>query len=400
MTAGLHANQRFLLPALAPAMYDLGILFGVLVLAPSTGYQIGPLQLPALGLGIQGLVLGTILGGVLFCLVQLPGLLRLQFRWSASLGLQDARLRQVVLLALPRLLTVLLIYLVSIIQDNLASRLVTGSVTSIVYAWLIFQTPVTLLGTAIGSVLLPTLAGQHTLQQAEAFKRTTLLSARFLIAVTLPVIAVIALLLPPLIGILGFDAAGSQMVAQTTTAFLLGLTGYTLVEVGMRAFYARQKWLVPILAAALMLVTYTLSAIPLAIGMGASGLGLANAIAYSLEAAFLLIVLNRQLGPFLRLTPTFLRAVAGASMSALVVLLMMAGLNATRAVVQTASIPPTILYEKPATFITSFPYTFQADNFPVTITPGNIVIAILIAAIGLASALPFVWKDISQFMKA
>ena len=83
-----------------------------------------------LGLGIQGLMIGTILGGLLFCLVQLPGLLRLQFRWSASLGLRDARLRQVLLLALPRLLTVLLIYLVSIIQDNLASRLVTGSVTS------------------------------------------------------------------------------------------------------------------------------------------------------------------------------------------------------------------------------------------------------------------------------
>jgi hypothetical protein len=134
--------------------------------------------------------------------------------------------------------------------------------------------------------------------------------------------------------------------------------------------------------------------------LGASGLGLANAIAYSLEAAFLLIVLNRQLGPFLRLTPTFLRAVAGASMSALVVLIMIAGLSATRTVVQTASIPPIILFEKPATFITSFPFTFQAENFPVTITPGSIVLAVIMAAIGLASALPFVWKDISQFMKA
>ena len=42
--AGLQANQHFLLPAMAPSMYDLGMLFGVIILAPQTGYHIGPLN--------------------------------------------------------------------------------------------------------------------------------------------------------------------------------------------------------------------------------------------------------------------------------------------------------------------------------------------------------------------
>src|SRR4030042_973317 len=70
--AGLQANQHFLLPAMAPSMYDLGMLFGVIILAPETGYQIGPITLPAFGLGVYGLVYGGIIGAVLFLLIQKP----------------------------------------------------------------------------------------------------------------------------------------------------------------------------------------------------------------------------------------------------------------------------------------------------------------------------------------
>src|SRR4030067_2031007 len=72
--AGLQANQHFLLPALAPAMYDLGMLFGVLILAPENGYQLGPLTPPAFGMGVFGLVYGSIIGAALFLFIQLSGL--------------------------------------------------------------------------------------------------------------------------------------------------------------------------------------------------------------------------------------------------------------------------------------------------------------------------------------
>jgi putative peptidoglycan lipid II flippase len=70
--AGLQANQHFLLPALAPTLYNLGQIFGAGILAPEAGYHIGPFTLPAFDLGILGLVYGVILGALLHLLIQIP----------------------------------------------------------------------------------------------------------------------------------------------------------------------------------------------------------------------------------------------------------------------------------------------------------------------------------------
>ena len=100
--AGLQANQHFWLPALAPSMYDLGTMFGVVILAPERGYQLGPITLPAFGLGVYGLVYGVILGAALFLLIQLPGLVRYNFRWKPVIGLNHPGVRQVLGLLGPR----------------------------------------------------------------------------------------------------------------------------------------------------------------------------------------------------------------------------------------------------------------------------------------------------------
>ncbi len=86
--AGLQANQHFLLPAMAPALYNLGLIFGALILAPSHGARLGPVTLPSADLGIQGLVYGVILGAALHLLVQIPGLFRYRFRWTPRLGVR------------------------------------------------------------------------------------------------------------------------------------------------------------------------------------------------------------------------------------------------------------------------------------------------------------------------
>ena len=68
--AGLQANQHFLLPALAPTLYNIGQIFGALVLSPKVPYTIGPLTLPHFGLGVYGLVYGVIIGAALHLGIQ------------------------------------------------------------------------------------------------------------------------------------------------------------------------------------------------------------------------------------------------------------------------------------------------------------------------------------------
>ena len=117
---GLQANQHFLLPAMAPLFYNFGQIIGALVFSPSEPYHIGSVALPALGMGVHGLVYGVILGAVLHLGIQVPGLIKYQFRWTPSLKLDEGVIKVLKLIA-PRLVTMFAIQAIFIMRDNLAS---------------------------------------------------------------------------------------------------------------------------------------------------------------------------------------------------------------------------------------------------------------------------------------
>ena len=139
VSAGLQANQHFLLPAMAPVLYDLGQIFGALVLAPEDPITIAGFTIPNAGLGVHGLVYGVIVGAALHLAIQIPGLLRYRFRWIPGLGVKHPGVRKVGRLMAPRILTIGAFQLIFVVQDNLASRLDVGSITALAYGWLIMQ---------------------------------------------------------------------------------------------------------------------------------------------------------------------------------------------------------------------------------------------------------------------
>jgi len=317
--AGLQSNQHFLLPALAPSMYDIGTLFGVTFLAPQTGYQIGPLSLPAAGLGIHGLVYGTILGAALFLVVQIPGLLHYNFMWMPRINLHDTGVRRVLALMGPRVLTMFCIQLIFLAQDNIASRLATGAVTALVYGWLFMQVPETIIGTAMGTVLLPTLSEQSSRGDLGAYRQTMNHTIRVILALTIPSAVLLSLVLPPAVGILNFDEAGTELVVRTARMFLIGLVGHSLLEVAARSFYARQNALTPLATAATNTVVFVLLAIALGSRLGAPGIALANTLAYTSQALLLLWLQNRRIGGLLKVRNTLLRVVPASILGALLI---------------------------------------------------------------------------------
>ena len=317
--AGLQANQHFLLPALAPSMYDLGTLFGVFILSPETGYQIGPITLPAFGMGIQGLVYGTILGAALFLLIQVPGLFRFGFRWKPVLGLKSPGVQQVLHMLGPRVLHMFFIQVIFLGQDNIASRLSAGSISALVYGWLFMQVPETLIGTAIGTALLPTISEQVARQDLEKFRTTLNSILRLILALTIPSAILISLILPPVVAILGFDAEGTNVVVWTARAFMLGLMGHSLLEVAARAYYARQNPRTPMFSAALNAVVFLSLAALLASALGAPGIALANTIAFTGQALLLLFLLSRRFPGLLQVGSTLLRVLLISALAGLVV---------------------------------------------------------------------------------
>lgn len=244
--ASLQANQHFLFPALAPTMYNLGQIFGAVFLVPR--------------FGIHGLVYGVILGAALHLLVQIPALFRYGFKWTPALDLRHSGLLEALKLLAPRLLTMFGIQLIVIARDNLASRLdQVGAVTSLTYGWMIMQVPETLLGTAIATAMLPTLAEFASRGDWSGFRSAIERALRVLIALTIPAAAVLAAGINPLVrAVFGFDAQTSTLITWTTRAYLLTLTGFSIQEIAARSFYARKEPMFPLYAVVLRLTIFLL----------------------------------------------------------------------------------------------------------------------------------------------
>ncbi|MFH2040253.1 MAG: murein biosynthesis integral membrane protein MurJ [Chloroflexota bacterium] len=297
--AGLQANQHFLFPALAPIFYNVGQIIGVLVFSPSEPYQFGFISLPAFGLGVHGLVYGVILGASLHLAIQIPGLIKYKFRWNPAVDVRNTGVIEVFKVVGPRLLTMFFIQLMFIARDNFASRLgFIGAASSLTYGWMIMQVPETLIGTAIATAILPTLAEHAARKEWIAFKDIIEKALRVLVAITLPIAAIMAAGIKPLIDVaFNFGEGGTAMLTWTLRAYLLVLTGYAIQEVIARSFYARKEAMIPLYGVMIRIVLYLffgLLGVNLFTTLGAPVIALAEG-AIIFEAFILFIWLGRKL---------------------------------------------------------------------------------------------------------
>ncbi len=308
--AGLQANQHFLFPAMAPAFYNLGQIFGILVLAPR--------------FGIYGLAYGVILGALLHLGIQIPGLLIHKFHWSPGIDLKNPGVRQVLRLMGPRLLTMLCLQSYFLLRDRFASFYQEGAVSALNNGWFIQQVPETLIGTAIAIALLPSLSEYLTKQERERFRETVNRALRVMLAFTLPIAALLAVAIRPIVQILfGFGPAETEMVVWSTRAFLLGLTGHTWLEVAVRSFYAQQDAKTPLKAAFLQIMVFSVAAWGLSSWLGPAGIALADSLTFTGQALLLLFILNRRFPLVLQVRNTLVRTLAASAVGGFLALVLL-----------------------------------------------------------------------------
>jgi putative peptidoglycan lipid II flippase len=357
--AGLQANQHFLLPALAPSLYNVGQIFGAVILAPEGGTALGPLTLPGFGLGIHGLVYGVIIGAALHLGIQVPGLIRYHFRWTPRIDFRHRGVRQILRLLAPRVVTMLFIQFFFLVRDNLASGMGEGAVTALNLGWFIMQVPETLLGTAIAIALLPTIAEIFARGERENFRQSINGAARAVLALVFPAAVLLAVGVRPLAqAAFGFDPAETEMVVIATRFYLIGLTGHALLEIASRSFYAQQDAITPLIAAAVNARIYFTLAILLSKQFSFWGIGLANSLAFTSEALFLLWLLDRRFPGILKTRNTILRVFLSSTVVAVILYfilhlesivslstLMSAGVTAVAMLLGLAVIAPFILPE-------------------------------------------------------
>jgi putative peptidoglycan lipid II flippase len=329
--AGLQANQHFLLPALAPILYNVGQIFGAVILAPEGGISLGPITVPTFGFGVRGLVFGVITGAILHIAIQIPGLIKYGFKWSGSLGLKANDVQKVLSLMGPRVLTMFFIQFIFLARDNLAS-IFQGGVTLLTNGWMLLQVPETLIGTAIGTALLPTLSEQFARTDHAGFQATVQRASRVLVAVTIPVAAILAAGMRPALGLaFQFGDAASDRLLLVFQAFLVGLTANALIEVAARSFYARQNARIPLLVALINALLFIIIASLLRTNLDVIGIALAISLSYSCEAVLLYILMKKKMTIDIKFGDTPLRAclaaLAGGAVCWLLMRIPAAGLN-------------------------------------------------------------------------
>lgn len=279
----LHSHQHFLLPALAPIMFDVGILLGVIFLLPA--------------FGVAGIALGAVLGSAMHLGVQVPGLLRVRAQWHLAFGFNDPVLRQIMRLMLPRIAGLGVFSLNFIVMNNIASRLGEGSVSALDWGWRLMQIPQTLIGTAMGTVIFPTLAALSAVGNEDGKRATMAGSLRFILVTTIPASFGLIVLGGPVISLLergAFDASASSLVFSTLQFFALGLITHSLLEVIARSFYADKDTLTPLWAALGGAAINLGGAFLFSEAIGVGGLALANSLGVTFEVAVLLWVLRRR----------------------------------------------------------------------------------------------------------
>jgi putative peptidoglycan lipid II flippase len=281
----LNSYQRFLLPALAPVMYNLGIIGGALWLAPT--------------MGVRGLAVGVAAGAALHLLIQLPGLAAVKPAYRPILGLHNPGVREVGRLMLPRVLGLAAMQLNYVVNTILASLLRAGSLAALTFAWQLTTLPWGVIAMAISTVSFPALAAAAAREEMDSLKATLSTALRTILYLTIPAGVGLFVLREPLVALLfqrgQFDAASTQTVAFALAFYAPGLFALAVTEILTRAYYALHDTRTPVLIAVATVAANVALSLAFIGPLAHGGLALAATLANSGEAVVLIVLLRRRL---------------------------------------------------------------------------------------------------------
>ena len=282
----LNSFQHFLLPALAPAIYNLSIIGGAVFLAPVVG--------------IYGLALGVVAGSFLHLLIQLPALLGKGPAYQPILDITHPGVREVARLMLPRMLGLATVQVNFVVNTILASGLAQGSLAALNYAWMLMLLPQGIFAMAIATAAFPTFSELAARDEVADLRESLSETLRIVLYLTIPASMGLVLLREPLIALLlergRFDPSSTQAVAWALQFYALGLLAHSALEIVTRAFYALHDTRTPVLIGAGAMILNIILSLLLLGPLLHGGLALANSVATIVETVVLLSILRRRLG--------------------------------------------------------------------------------------------------------
>jgi len=281
----LNTWNMFSVPAFTPTFLNISFIICALFLAPH-------FHPPIMVLGW-----GVFLGGVAQLAYQLPYLKKIGMLTWPRLNLKDAAVWRVVKQMGPAIFGVSISQISLVINTIFASYLVSGSVSWMYYADRLMEFPTGILGVALGTILLPSLAKHAANRSLDEYSKLLDWGIRLSLLLALPASVALAILSKPLISTLfmygKFSAFDAAMTQRALIAYAIGLVGLILVKVLAPGFYARQNIKTPVKIAIFTLAMTQLMNLAFVWPLKHAGLSLAIGLGACLNAGLLLTLLIR-----------------------------------------------------------------------------------------------------------
>lgn len=286
-----QAVGRFVFFALAPAVYNIGILIGITWF--TSGINIFGIQL--FDGGIMGVALGVVFGAVLQVIISLVGLIGLGFDYRFKIFWKNHGFKTVLSLLPARSLDQGIDYVNGIVNTNLSSRMGAGALRSFQQASSLHQMPVSLIGVALSTAYFPQLTEDIVEGKEEKFYDTFRRALRMIVWISLPV-AVIAYFARGYV-VSFIKNGGDALIASVLGTLILAIFARSIFHIASRGFYAQKDTKTPFIISIVAVGLSTLLAVLFSIwGFGPEGLGWAQSIGAILEIGLLLFLLHKRSG--------------------------------------------------------------------------------------------------------
>lgn len=293
LSVTLQSYNHFFIPGIASALYNLGIIIGILILHPF--------------IGIFSAAFGVILGSVIFVLVQLPKIKNIGFSFLPTLSLKTKGVIEVIRLMWPRTLSIAIFQTGTILTFTLVSFLPNPGRNYVIfdYAQTLAFAPIVLFGQAIAQAAFPVLAREKN--NIDQFKATFMTSLTQILYLILPVSILFLILRIPIVrlvfGAAQFDWQATVLTGKTLAFFSISIFAQALINLVSRGFYALHDTKTPLyigtFSTIFMLILGFLFIRTL--GMGVDSIAIAYSLANILSLLVLFTFLNKKTGGFGRM---------------------------------------------------------------------------------------------------
>jgi putative peptidoglycan lipid II flippase len=290
ITSVLHSFRYFVVPALAPLFYNVGMILGLVLFVDK--------------MGIYAPAYGVVLGSILHFLIQLPLLKRVQFGFTPLVDFADSDFKEMFRLFPARLVSVAIAQIVLVFGNSLAILISTSSVVILKFALQLQSFPVSLFGSSIAIAALPTLSSESDEESKARFKKTFLTSFHQMMFFVIPTSILLLVLKLPVVrlifGASKFPWEATVLTSYTLAFFCLSLFAQSGVYLLTRAFYALKDTATPVkVSFVTLLINISLSlCFVLVFKCGVWSVAFAYSIASILDLFAMLYFLSKKVGGF------------------------------------------------------------------------------------------------------